>query len=97
MSTDALRDAQDALDNEDAGLELDRIANVHAELARLRLELSEVAARHRAIKRRIRDLGYDLQHRLDQAAKRRVKARDARVAADLASKQEGVKGGRGKR
>lgn len=92
MSSDMMDRSQQQLDAEDAELELRRITALHGELGELKTEQAQLRARLRAVKTRIRDLGYDLQHRLDQAGKKRVRVRDQQRAAEVAAAGEKKKG-----
>lgn len=95
MPTDRVGAEQAALDAEDAEIELRRIAELHVECEVLREQVRWLAKELREKKRRLVEAGWDRQHRLDQAAKKRVKDRDRRIAAAIQALREGVKGGKG--
>jgi hypothetical protein len=88
MSTDVHDAEQAALDADDAELELRRISDLYVRVAELRESVRSLAASLREQKRLLKETGWDLQHRLDQAAKKRVAVRDQQTAAALAARRK---------
>lgn len=72
MTEEEMHRAQRALDNDDYGREIARIAFAHSRKADLKRELALTKSKVRELTRKLEEAGWELQRLLDAASKRAV-------------------------